>query len=162
MPDGHQGTLRTLEAMRYLVRKDYRSPYVRSAIQCVWSVFTGPRCSVVEVLFLFARDCIRYVEDPPNIERIADFRTTTELGYGDCDDKTIWLATALLACDVPVRFVVQSQGEQWDHVFLEYYDWERFAWIALDATADGHTGVTGDIGWRQPLPVTGYEMIYEV
>lgn len=35
LPDGHQGTIRTLEAMRFLCRKDYLSPFVTA---CVWGI----------------------------------------------------------------------------------------------------------------------------
>lgn len=160
LPDGHQGTMRTLEAMRYLVRKDYRSEFTCRIVECVLTA--SGSSSTALALFLYARDRIRYQDDPPGIERIADFRVTTCLGYGDCDDKVVWLATALLAKGISVRFVVQSLGEEWNHVYLEFYDWAQWGWVALDATADGHTGLTGEIGWRQPLPLDGYEMRYEV
>lgn len=151
--------MRTLETMRYLVRKDYSSDFVRA---CVWEILRASRRDRVEALFFFARDCIRYVEDPPQVEKVADFQRTIEMGYGDCDDKVVWLATALLSIGVSVRFVVQSYGETWDHVYLEFYDWSRLGWVALDPTADGHTGIVGDVGWRQPLPVSGYEMRFDV
>lgn len=163
LPDGHQGTWRTLDAMRYLVRKDVGSGFVTS---CVSSILEMARqqgiYDPVAALFLYARDCIRFQEDPPGIEKISDFERTTQAGAGDCDDKSIWLATALLSLDVPVRFVVQSYGQQWDHVFIEFYSWAAWSWIALDPTADGHTGVIAGIGWRQPLNPVGYEMTYSI
>lgn len=161
LADGHAGTLRTLEVMRWLVRENYRSRGTRTVLQ---GLFQGAQSSsLVERLFLFARDEIRYRPDPENLEQIADFHHTTAARAGDCDDKVIWLATALLACGVPVRFVVQSyDGGSWDHVYLEFYDWNAWRWVALDPTADGHTGVVASIGWRQPLPQQGKEMIYEV
>jgi hypothetical protein len=159
LPDGHQGTMRTLETMRYLCRKDYQSSFIRAY---VWRLIRAPGHDPVPTLFFYARDRILYVEDPPQVEKVADFQRTTELGYGDCDDKVVWLATALLSIDVSVRFVVQSYGETWDHVYLEFYDWARLGWVALDPTADGHTGVVGDVGWSQPLPAGGYEMRFDV
>jgi hypothetical protein len=162
LPDGHQGTIRTLEAMRFLCRKDYKSPFVEA---CVWGIQEFGRqrgWSDVDALFFFARDSIRYVEDPPGLEKVADFERTTQSLAGDCDDKCVWLATALLSIDVPVRFVIQSYGRTWDHVYLEYYDWSRLGWVALDPTADGHTGFTGRPGWRQPLASSGYEMRFDV
>lgn len=159
LPDGHQGTMRTLETMRYLCRKDYQSPFIRSY---VWDLLASRHHDCVSTLFFYARDRIRYVEDPPQMEKVSDFQRTTESGQGDCDDKVVWLATALLSIDVSVRFVVQSYGETWDHVYLDFYDWARWKWVALDPTADGHTGIVAAVGWRQPLPASGYEMRFDV
>lgn len=161
LADGHAGTLRTLEVMRWLVRKDSKFSSVNAKIQNLLK--RQPTTSPVVALFLFARDQIRYVPDPPDCEQVSDFEHTTASREGDCDDKVVWLATALLAVGVPVRFVVQSYGGgSWDHVYLEFYDWKAWRWTALDPTADGHTGLVADIGWRQPLPQRGREMVYEV
>ena len=161
LADGHAGTLRTLAVMRWLVRKDARSTSVRAKIQQLTE--RQPQTSPVVALFLFARDEIRYVPDPPNLEKVSDFDHTTASREGDCDDKVVWLATALLAAGYSVRFVVQSyDGGSWDHVYLEYWDWQAWGWIALDPTADGHTGIFANVGWRQPLPQRGREMVYEV
>jgi len=161
LADGHAGTLRTLEVMRWLVRKDSRLSSVNTKIHTLLE--QQPTANPVVALFLLARDWIRYVPDPPDCEKVSDWEHTTASGEGDCDDKTVWLATALLALDIPVRFVVQSyDGGSWDHVYLEFYDWTAWRWTALDPTADGHTGVVAEIGWRQPLPQRGREMVYEV
>ena len=160
LADGHAGTLRTLEVMRWLVRKDCQLPFVKFFIQKLTQQSDLPP---VAALFVFARDQIRYVPDPPDCEKVSDFAHTTASKKGDCDDKVTWLATALLCLGVPVRFVVQSYaGDTWDHVYLEFYDWQSWRWSALDPTADGHTGIVAEIGWRQPLPQQGREMIYEV
>src|SRR3990172_5684668 len=97
LPDGHQATLRTLEVMRFLVRKDYRSPSVRSIVTFLCT--TQRALARVQALFLFARDGIRYAPDPPNLELVRDFDHTWAGREGDCDDKVTWLATALLAID---------------------------------------------------------------
>ena len=115
LPSGHQGTIRTLETMRWLARKDYLSALVRRTVK--YLLHRQPVGNPVAVLFEFARDGIRYVPDPPHMEKVSDFAHTTESREGDCDDKITWLATALLSIGVPVRFVVQSQsGGDWDHV----------------------------------------------
>lgn len=168
LPDGHQGTWRTLEAMRYLVRKDYSSSFVRSVVFSILDCCVALKGQLgayyaVAALFVYARDQIRFVDDPPGIEKISDFQRTTEAGCGDCDDKAVWLATALLSQNIPARFVVQSSGgREWDHVYVDFYDWQRWQWIALDPAADGHTGIVADIGWRQPLPPNGYEARYAI
>lgn len=162
LPQGHQGTIRTLQVMRWLARKDYSSAEVGISIRNLLK--QQPNLPPVAALFLFARDQIKYVTDPPNMEKVSDFQHTTESREGDCDDKITWLATALLSIGVPVRFVVQSaNGGDWDHVYLEFYDWSNFAWVALDPTADGHSNTPiANIGWRNPLPVNGKEMTFEV
>lgn len=161
LADGHAGTLRTLAVMRWLVRTYSELRPVNAKIQQLTE--RQPDSPPVVALFLFARDEIRYVPDPPNLEKVSSFLHTTASGEGDCDDKVVWLATALVALGIPVRFVVQSyDGGTWDHVYLEFYDWSAWRWTALDPTADGHTGVVADIGWRQPLPRGGREMVYEV
>lgn len=161
LADGQAGTIRTLEVMRWLVRTYSKLFPVRANIQTLTE--RQPTIRPVVALFLFARDEIRYVPDPPELEKVSSFLHTTASREGDCDDKVVWLATALFALGIPVRFVVQSyHGETWDHVYLEFYDWTAWRWVALDPTADGHTGVVADIGWRQPLPQGGREMAYEV
>jgi len=162
---GHQGTLRTLETMRYLARKDFSRPPVRTLVTILSAGASARDC--VQALFLFARDAIRYVEDPEGLELVRDLEHSTEEGAGDCDDKVTWLATALLSAGVSCRFVIQSYtggfwADGWDHVYLEFYDWDQWKWVALDPTADGHTGVIAEIGWRQTLPSSGCEMRYEV
>jgi hypothetical protein len=166
LPDGHQGTMRTLEVMRWLVRKDYKDCFTRSFVAEV--IKEGSQCglSPVDSLFIYARDSIRFVEDPPDVELVQDFRRTVEAGQGDCDDKAVWLATALLSLGISARFVIQSYGAQWlnpwDHVYLEYWDWDQWQWVALDPTADGHTGIVAEVGWRQGLSPRGYEMRYSI
>lgn len=161
LPDGHLGTLRTLQTMAWLCRKDFCSPFVR--VTTLGLLQRQSSSSAVAVLFQAARDGIRYEPDPPNLEKVSDFQHTTQSGAGDCDDKVVWLATALLSCDVPVRFVVQSYGGgTWDHVYLEFWDQANWRWTAADPTADGHSGFVAGLGWRQSLPAGGAEMVFEV
>lgn len=166
LPPDHAGTLRTLQLMRWFCRRDSTASFVETNTKRLLE--SRPASSPVETLFLFARDRIRFREDAgPNgeedMERIADFQRTTELGWGDCDDKCVWLGTGLLSQGISCRFRVQSYfGTTWDHVYLEFWSWERWTWQALDPTADGHTGIVAEIGWRQKLPITGREMIYPI
>lgn len=161
LADGHAGTLRTLEVMRWLVKKDCNREDTRGTIKEICRAAQGER--PVESLFLFARDQIRYVPDPPNLEKVSQFNQTQQTRQGDCDDKVVWLATALCCLGYSVRFVVQSyDGGTWDHVFLEFWSWSPWGWISADPTADGHTGLIAPLGWRQPLPPQGREMTYGV
>ena len=119
LADGHAGTLRTLQVMAWLARKDSLDQRTGDTLQQLLAA--APRSQIVEPLFLFARDGIRYLPDPQNLEKVSDFFHTTASKEGDCDDKVVWLATALLCLGVPVRFVVQSSDvSSWDHVCLEF------------------------------------------
>src|SRR3954470_7266436 len=75
----------------------------------------GSTCEILK-LFEFVRDRIRYVEDAPDTERIADASRTLAhadafyAGAGDCGDKSILLATLLGSIGVKSQFIVQS----WD------------------------------------------------
>lgn len=160
LPDGHQGTWRTLQVMAFLVRKDYQSRFVNGFVSQL--LHRAQRINAVSALFFYARDAIRFIDDPPGIEKVSDFEHTTRAGAGDCDDKAVWLATALFSIDTPARFAVQSYGATWDHVFIEYYDFNLWRWVALDPTADGHTGLIAGPGWRQPLGPEGYETTFQI
>lgn len=162
LPEGHLGTLYTLEIMRGLARRDYAGP----AVQAV-AAYLASCGDLAHAAFVFARDCIRYEQDPVAVEKVQDFYRSTASQRGDCDDKAVWLATVLLAAGVPVRFRVQSYDGDfwtngWDHVYLEYWDRARWSWVALDPTADGHTGIVASPGWRQTLPPSGIDWWYEI
>jgi len=168
LADGNAGTLHTLHVMAGLCRRDSRSHFVKTFLQSQLQLHSHPSRSQplgqsIETAFLYARDRIRFKDDPINIERVADFQRTTECGYGDCDDKVTWLGTALLSLGVSVRFRCQSYtGETWDHVYLEFYDFGPWSWIPADPTADGHTGLIAPIGWRQTIGPIGRELIYPI
>lgn len=154
LDDGHQGTMRTLDVMRWLCRRDYTDP---------WTIDFLTDLITPEDLFTWSRDEIRFQEDPPEIERVADFRRTSELRFGDCDDKAVWLATALLCKGYQPRFRIQSyQGTTWDHVYCDAWCWSKMRWVCMDPSADGHSGFVADMGWRQALPPGATEMIYYI
>lgn len=162
LPDGHWGTLATIQAMTGLVEKDAQDEYTRRAVEEIIKSRNG---DPVTALFLFARDNITYQDDfPAGVERIQDFRQLMASRAGDCDDKATWLATALTTIGKAVRFRIQSYASDfwangWDHVYVEFYDWARWQWVALDPTADGHdkTPIAAP-GWRQPLPLAGLDI----
>lgn len=170
-PSGHLGTYFTLQAMQALARKDYRDPAVLAVIRKIINPTGGETLTereAVKRLFQYSRDCIIYTPDPPDIELVQDFLRSTKSGKGDCDDKATWLATALLSIGLPARFGVQSfmggaWAAGWDHVYVEYYDYSRWRWIALDPTADGHEGTPiAAPGWRNPVMSGGYEFFFQV
>lgn len=167
LPPGHAGTMHTLSVMRALAQRDSRQREVCETVNAILQQPGFNTLSPVAALFLFARDAIRYKPDPPDLEQITDFIRLTQSRAEDCDGKVQWLATALLCLGYSVRFVIQSYDGQyqtngWDHIYLEFYDFDQWGWVAADPTADGHNGFVAELGWRQPTPAGGAEMTFEV
>lgn len=99
-------------------------------------------------LFNFTRDKILYAKDSSFGENlrmpdyIIDKIFTGKTPVGDCDDKTLFLATLLLNKGYPVRIIgahyLKGEGGPNDinHVYLEYKDYKSNPdkWIPLDPT----------------------------
>lgn len=163
LPEGIAGTVRTLEVMAELVRKDRDSAFVGNLLRLIKGhVSRRGQIEFVSACFFIARDSIRYMDDPEPFEKLADIQRIFEAGVGDCDEKVIALCTLLYAAGVPCRFVVQSyDGREFHHVYCEAS--VNGEWIALDPTADGHRGtIVANPGWRQPLPIAGYEAWFPI
>lgn len=163
LPSGHWGSLATVETMYALAAKDARRATTQKTISDLLQGRTGK--DAVSVLFLFARDGIIYQDDYPlGYERLQDFDRIMQSRAGDCDDKATWLLTALTTIGIPARLRLQSYDQQywengWDHVYVEYYDWDNWQWVALDPTADGHNKTPiARPGWRQRLPLSGLDI----
>ncbi len=136
LPGGEGGTRFTLDQMARLVRRDVADPELR---QWVMSTLRGiPGHSFekeVERLFEIARDFITYRRDAYSVEQVSAARRTLANGYGDCDDKSVLLATLLGCAGHAARFVVISQSAKgWDHVFVEAL--VRGKWVPLDPTPE--------------------------
>lgn len=81
----------------------------------------------------FARDRIRYVRDMRNVEVIQVPRRTLQLGAGDCDDKTVLLASMLSSIGHRTRFVAIAQiPDEFVHVWLQSYCHGK--WLDLEPT----------------------------
>lgn len=168
LPSGDAATWRTLERMAQAVRGElppdfsgYLDERLRQkAVEITRGLPGHDFGGEVAALFAFVRDGVKYRRDPVNVERIQDAQTTLRLNSGDCDDKCILLATLLAALGWLPRFVVQMQGSDFDHVFLEVFDERANKWIALDPTADGQAGLPhAPVGWRNPAQ---YETPFEI
>lgn len=96
-------------------------------------------------LHAFVRDNIRYVRDIRHVETIQSAEKTLEFGQGDCDDKSILLASLLESISHPTRFVAISLSddpENYVHVFPETKIGER--WVSLETTEPVA------VGWLAP------------
>lgn len=111
----------------------------------------GTQCQV-EKLFEFARDGIRYIDDPPDTERIADAWATIETRAGDCGDKSILLASLLATVGCQSQFIVQNFHDDvldhgFDHVHIEAFMPDGSV-VQLDPTPR-----SAIFGWEAPSAV---------
>ena len=166
LADGHRGTERTLAVMAAAVRGElppdhagYQDERVRRVALSILSTVPGHHHrEELAALLAFVRDQIAYRLDPVDTERVQDPLVTVGLASGDCDDKCVLLAALLAAVGHLPRFVAQTDGQQFTHVYCEAeLDGH---WIALDPTADGRGGLQlAGLDWRNPA---AGEWIYKI
>jgi tetratricopeptide (TPR) repeat protein len=105
-------------------KKGSREPSVRkTAYEAARKVYNEPldikrmpaeeRNKVAEAIFLWARDNIKYINDPPG-DHFQPAVATLEISAGDCDDQAILLAAMLGSIGFEPIFVVLP-----DHVYIE-------------------------------------------
>jgi transglutaminase-like putative cysteine protease len=74
----------------------------------------------INALFLFVRDAMKYVKDIRGVETLHTPDKLLEIGRGDCDDKSILLASLLESIGHPTRFIAAAyRGGRFSHVYLE-------------------------------------------
>lgn len=141
VPDGKEGTLTTLKLMREFTRNGKRSLPVRSlAVELTNGNNQKDWIGELKALHAFVRDRIRYVKDVRDVETLQTPEVTLHVGAGDCDDKSVLLASLLEAIGHPTRFVaIGFRPDDFEHVFVE----SRIgnSWIPLETTEPV------EIGW---------------
>jgi transglutaminase-like putative cysteine protease len=94
----------------------------------------------VKAIHRYVRDQIRYVMDPAGIETLSTPMRLIEIGAGDCDDKSILLASLLEAVNHPTRFVaIGMSGGTLEHVYVETKIGDE--WIPLETTEPMEAGI---------------------
>jgi hypothetical protein len=141
IPSGKEGTKATLKIMGQLVKDGKKNLTVRqTALSLVRGL--GPKDWAGEVrnLHAFVRDRIRYVRDIHGVETLATPEKTLEFGQGDCDDKSVLLASLLASAGHPTRFVAiaLTDPENFVHVYPETKIGAN--WIALETTEPVEVG----------------------
>lgn len=97
----------------------------------------------IRELHKFVRDKIRYVKDVHDVETLHDVERILESGQGDCDDKSILLASLLASIGHKVRIVAVARSpEQYCHVLVEAQLGR--GWIPLESTEPVQ------MGWYPP------------
>lgn len=157
--DGAIGNAQTVSVMLPIIREDVAIDLeLRKFAQ---SLIAGcPRdydCRVGKI-FDYAKS-IRYVNDPIDVERIADAATTIQEGWGDCGDKTILMASLLgsigiLSRLVKVNFYNDLAEHGYDHLYLEAQRPDG-RWEAFDPTPEN-----APPGWEAAAAVRDVEEIW--
>ena len=122
IPDGPEGTAITLREMVKLARQFRRDPGVMQvARELVKNLPQYDRMGEVKALHAFVRDSIRYTGDPVNTELLQTPKATLEMQTGDCDDKSLLLASLLQSVNIPARFVAVgfTPDKSYSHVLVE-------------------------------------------
>jgi len=142
IPDGEAGTRVTLQVMRALTRQGKRHPAVRgAALELVANLPPKTWAGQVRALHAFVRDAVRYVKDTRGMELVQTPERTLEVMQGDCDDKSVLLASLLESIGHPTRFMAAGFGPRgFSHVWVETMLGDK--WVAAETTEDV------PLGWR--------------
>lgn len=130
--------------MRELVRGGRKNPTVRQlAVALTRNLQQKDWYGEILALFEFVRDKIRYVKDVRTVETLHTPVMVLENGQGDCDDKTVLLASLLESLGHKTRLVaIGFAPEKYSHVYPEVF--LNGKWISLETTEPV------ELGWRAP------------
>jgi transglutaminase-like putative cysteine protease len=137
IPEGAEGTRETLKQMRRLVRDGKTNLALRDLAQQIISCVPGKDwCGELAALLNWTRRAITYRLDTNDIEVIQGPATTLCLGYGDCDDLSILLATLCECAGHPCSFIAVGFDDpgEYSHVFILASGAGETEWIPLDAS----------------------------
>lgn len=141
IPDGKAGTVATLKVMREVTKAGKTSLPVRNtALSIISALPQKDWFNEVKLLHKYVRDQVRYVRDIRGVETVQTPDVTLKLKAGDCDDKSVLLASLLESIGHPTRFVaIGFAPDDFVHVYVE----SRIGtgWIPLETTEPV------EIGW---------------
>lgn len=148
IPDGKAGTVATLKIMREITRQAKKTLPVRSlAVELTNGKAQKDWIGELKSLHGFVRDQIRYVKDIRGVETVQTPDATLRIKAGDCDDKSVLLASLLESIGHPTRFVaIGFAPDDYAHVYVETRVGNK--WIPLETTEPV------EIGWAAPNSVS--------
>lgn len=134
IPAGRDGTFATLKLMRGLVRKYKADLSIRLLAQKITRKLPEKNYTLEAVyIHAFVRDKIRYVKDVNGIETLQTPVNTIKIGSGDCDDKSILVASLLESIGHPTRFIACGfLPDTFSHVFVQTKIGTK--WIGVETT----------------------------
>jgi transglutaminase-like putative cysteine protease len=142
IPEGRAGVKKTLDVMANLVNQSKKTPYIREfARRHVQDLNQKDIYGEVKRLFHFVRDKVRYIKDIRGIETLHTPEKILEQMAGDCDDKSVLIASLLESIGYECRFVaVGFKFNNLSHVFTQVK--LRGKWITLETTEPWPMGKT--------------------
>lgn len=141
VPDGVGGIRATLSLMVRLVNIWKKDPGIRElALNLTRGLPQSDISAEVRALHAFVRDHIRYVNDIEGVETLQTPRATLELQAGDCDDKSVLLASLLASLGRKTRFmaVALAPSTDYSHVLPQVRIGSR--WYSLETIRDVPAG----------------------
>jgi transglutaminase-like putative cysteine protease len=135
IPSGKAGTLATLKIMRRVTRRYKSNLTIRVLAQKLTRRLPQKNYTAeVRALHRFVQQKIRYVKDIRGVETIQTPIQTLKLGSGDCDDKSIMVASLLESIGHPTRFVACGFGVVggFSHVFVQTKIGGK--WVSVECT----------------------------
>lgn len=126
--------LQTLQVMKALTRAGRSNLFVRTAaLKLTGHLRSKDKPAEIRVLHEYVRDRIRYVNDIRGVETVQAPEVTMRMGAGDCDDKSVLLASLLESLGHKTRFhAVGFAPGTFRHVLPEVL-LGRF-WLPLEVT----------------------------
>jgi transglutaminase superfamily protein len=126
---GSDGNVQTLRYAAEMVRAAAADEWLRArAVSLVSQCDPHDAACEIAKVFEFVRDRVRYVDDPPGHERLADARSTLLMPApaGDCLDKAVLLMSLLATIGYRSQFIVQEwegdvDANGFDHVHPEVF-----------------------------------------
>lgn len=154
IPDGPAGIHATLKIMSCFVKEGKKTLSIRDkALSLVSGLLQKDWSGEVRCLHAFVRDHIRYVGDITDVETVQSAVYTLRHAAGDCDDKSVLLASLLESIGHPTKFVAVGMSPgMYEHVYLETKIGTR--WVPLETTEPV------EMGWQPPPGMVKARMEY--
>lgn len=151
-PNGIAGIRQTLRTMSLIVDRAKVTPAIRAkAVELCSGIPPKDYRAEAETLFLFVRDQVRYVRDVSSVETLHDPALILRTMAGDCDDKSMLLASLLESIGARTAFVACGPGPlRMVHVYVRVL--VRGKWIGADATEPR------PFGWEPKFPYHIYQL----
>lgn len=154
LPDGVRGVRQTLAHMVDLAKKGRADYRIRSrAEKIIRNIRQKNYLEEARAIQAWVRDNIRYTRDVRDVETLSSPDQTLARSQGDCDDKSLLVASLLESIGHQTRFVaVGTAPNDFEHVLAEVnIDGQ---WIAVETTENVPLGWYPD---RMP-----YRLVFNV
>lgn len=140
IPSGSAGTRATLQLMSALTNAGKKRLKIRRLAQILVSEKSQKDyAGEARELHRFVRDNIRYLRDIRGVETLQTPEKTLQFKSGDCDDKSVLLASLLESIGHKTRFVaVGFSPDTYAHVYVEVYI--NGGWEPLETTEPWKAG----------------------